>query len=306
VLALAQTLGSPTTAAIINDLRANKVIAAPASWTSAWNFEDVIVESGANYCFEAMNAVDFAADTSRPKSVMAVHYAGDYGADAAAGAKAAAAARGLRFSAVETPTGQDNQGRAIDAIVRGKPDLVILTVAPAETGTIVGQAAARGFRGRYIGSGPSWNKGLLASPAAGAIKAQYMQAAPWRPFQSDTPGHTAMRQALGKVDPNDGYTSGWAWSYPLKAALSKAVAAGELTRDGLLKAVKQLGSVDYEGMLPGGSGNFAADPNAGAVRSSLIAQPDQTQPTGVRVVKEAFAGPSARAYRLDGPCFRKL
>src|SRR6266508_423346 len=42
VLALAQTLGSPTTAAIINDLKTNKIVAAPASWTSAWAFEDVI------------------------------------------------------------------------------------------------------------------------------------------------------------------------------------------------------------------------------------------------------------------------
>src|SRR6266508_4144321 len=41
VLALAQTLGSPTTAAIINDLKTNKIVAAPASWTSAWAFEDV-------------------------------------------------------------------------------------------------------------------------------------------------------------------------------------------------------------------------------------------------------------------------
>src|SRR5262249_37591101 len=61
ILALAQTLGSPTTAAIINDLRANNIVAAPASWTSAWAFEDVIIESGANYCVEAMNGLDYAA-----------------------------------------------------------------------------------------------------------------------------------------------------------------------------------------------------------------------------------------------------
>ena len=32
-----------------------------------------------------------------------------------------------------------------------------------------------------------------------------------------------MREALGpSVTPNDGYTSGWVWSYPLLAALKKA------------------------------------------------------------------------------------
>ena len=34
-----------------------------------------------------------------------------------------------------------------------------------------------------------------------------------------------MREALGDVEqPNDGYTAGWVWSYPLKAALEEAVA----------------------------------------------------------------------------------
>ena len=39
------------------------MIAVPASWTSAWAFEDVILESGTNYCFESMNSVDYAAET---------------------------------------------------------------------------------------------------------------------------------------------------------------------------------------------------------------------------------------------------
>jgi ABC-type branched-subunit amino acid transport system substrate-binding protein len=307
VLALAQTLGSPTTAAILPDLKASKVIAAPASWTSAWNFEDVLVESGASYCVEAMNAIDYSMEGPRPpKSVLAVHYAGDYGADAAAGAKYAAQARGLTFDAKETPQGADNQGGAVDAIVRGKPDLVILTTGPTDAGAIIGQAAARGFKGRYFGTGPTWNKGLLASPAAPAIKAQYLLTGPWLPFQSNTPGHNAMRQALPGVDPNDGYTSGWVWSYPLKAALQKAAANKELTRDGLLKAVKQLSSVDYEGMLPSGTGNYAADANGGAVRSSVINQPDASQPTGVKVLRESFAGPTARGFRLSRPCFGTL
>jgi hypothetical protein len=56
ILALAQTLGSPTTAAIIGDLESNNIVAAPASWTSAWAFRDVILESGANYCIESKNS----------------------------------------------------------------------------------------------------------------------------------------------------------------------------------------------------------------------------------------------------------
>jgi ABC-type branched-subunit amino acid transport system substrate-binding protein len=307
VLALAQTLGSPTTAAIITDMRTNNVVGTPASWTSAWAFEDVILESGANYCFESMNAVDYAVETFKPKTVMAVHLPGDYGDDGAAGAKLGAEANGLTFVNIKTDPGQDKQAGAINQIVTQKPDLVILTTAPAETAVIVGQSVQRGFTGKFIGTSPSWNPGLLQSAAAPALKSSFLQSAPWQPFVSDTPGHKAMREALGSsVTPNDGFTSGWVWSYPLKAALDRAAKDGDLTRAGLLKAAKSLTSVDYEGMLPQGAGNYAAGPS-GQVKQSVIANPAAGNGTTVvPVLKDFFVGPSAQKYTLDKPCFQKL
>jgi ABC-type branched-subunit amino acid transport system substrate-binding protein len=307
VLALAQTLGSPTTAAIINDLKSSNIVAAPASWTSAWAFEDVIVESGANYCVESMNAIDYAVDTLGVKNVMAVHYPGDYGDDAAAGAKLGAQARGLTFTEVKTDPGVDKQAAAINEVVTKKPDLVILTTAPAEAATIIGQAAARGYTGKFIGTSPTWNPGLISSPAAPAIKALYLQTAPWDSWSTDTPGHKAMREAVGaSVTPNEGYTSGWVWSYPLKAALTKAAENKDLTREGLVNAVKSLKDVDYEGMLPTGAGNYAAGPDGGQVRVTAIYKPDDAGPTKVSQVKELFTGPTAKAFKLDKPCFQQL
>lgn len=305
VLALAQTLGSPTTAAIINDLKSSNIVAAPASWTSAWAFEDVIIESGANYCIESMNALDYAKEKYQPKSVMAVHLAGDYGDDAAAGVKLAAGSLGLSFTDVKTDSGTNKQAGAIQAILTGRPDLVVITTGPADAAAIVGQAAARGFKGRFIGTSPTWNPALLQSDAAPALLALYEQSAPWDSWDSDTPGHRAMREALGSVTPNDGYTSGWVWSYPMKAALQKAVDNKDVTRAGLLAAVKSLSSVDYEGMLPEGAGNYAAGPNEGALRVTAIYKPDKAGRTGVSRVKELFTGPTAQAYQLDRPCFEK-
>ncbi|MEV5499024.1 ABC transporter substrate-binding protein [Nonomuraea fuscirosea] len=306
VLGLAQTLGSPTTAAIIGDLKANSIVAAPASWTSAWEFEDVIIETGSNYCVEAMNSVDYAVETYKPKSVMAVHLAGDYGADAAAGAKVAAERNKLTFTNVETPSGATEQGRAITEITKNKPDLVILTTGPADAATIVGQTAAAGYKGRFIGTGPTWNPALLQSPAAPALKALYEQSAPGKPWDADTPGHKAMREALPGVTPNDGYTSGWAWAYPMKAALDKMVSGGDVSRKGLLAAVKTLTSVDYEGMLPPEAGNYADASGASVFRQTLINKVDDKATTGVTIAKDFFVGPTAQAYTFDGPCYTKL
>ncbi|MFC6887257.1 ABC transporter substrate-binding protein [Actinomadura yumaensis] len=305
VLALAQTLGSPTTDAILDALRADEVVAVPASFPSRWEFEDVILESGASYCFEGMNAVDYAAREFRARTVMAVYFPGDYGDDAVGGVRRAAAARGLSFSEVRTGRAARSIDAAVAAIVRRKPDLVFLSVGPAETGAVAAKAVARGFRGRFMGDSPTWNKGLLASKARRAIQGRYLTVAPLKRFATDSPGHAAMRRALGRVEPDEGYTAGWALSYPLKAVLERAAAQGRLTRAGLYDAVRRTEMVDYEGMLPVRAGRFSGGPDAQAFRESVIERPDAAQYSGLKVLTDFFAGGTARAHRLDTPCDRR-
>lgn len=304
VLALAQTLGSPTTTAILPDLRANQMVAVPASYTSAWEFQDIILESGASYCMEMMNGVDYAIGEYRPTKILAVHYAGDYGGDAAAGARFAARRRNLGFVDVVTAQGAEKQGAAVDAIIKHRPGVVTLTTGPADAVAIMNRAVARGFSGRFVGSNPTWNKSLLKdTTTASVVNARYLLASAFKPLATDSPGHTAMRAEIGDVEPDDTYTSGWAWSYPLKAVLQKAARRGELTRPGVLKALKQLNTVDYEGMLPADAGNFTGDISTVAFNRSLVLRPDSGELTGVKVLKDFFAGDTAKSFTLDKPCY---
>jgi ABC-type branched-subunit amino acid transport system substrate-binding protein len=304
VLALAQTLGSPTTLAILEDMKSSDIVAAPASWTSLWEFEDVIVESGTNYCFEGMNIVDHAQEEAPVESVMAVHFPGDYGGDSAAGVGIAAEAHGLEFETVETAAGAEAQSGAISAIVSKSPDLVVLATGPTETAAIVGGAAAQGYQGRFYGSTPTWNVALLETPAAPALQAMYTLSGLFQPWNTDTPGHQAMREAVGEVTPNDGYTIGWIWAYPLKAAIEEWL-TGDYDKDraGLLEAVTELESVDYEGMLPEEAGSYAGDPNDAAYRGTVFSEVDRQSPTGITPVTDFTVGPTAEEYELSGSCF---
>ena len=303
VLALAQTLGSPTTLAILEQMKGQDVVAAPASWTSLWGFEDNILESGSSYCVEAMNAVDYLVERDGVESVMAVGFPGDFGGDGAAGAEIAAEANGIDFTGVETAPGQEAQAGAISQIVRQDPDVVILGVGPTETGVIVGQAAAQGYQGQFVGLSPTWNPALLGSPAAGALEQLFIHVGPWGSFGSDTPGHEAMREALGDVEqPNDGYTSGWAWSYPLKAALEEWLDGDyEKTRAGLLEAVNALETVDFEGMLPEEAGDRTGENDI--FTQSVISEVDPDADAGLTVLQDFTAGSTAEGYTFDGPCF---
>ena len=305
ILALAQTLGTPPTLAALEFYKEDDIVGAPASWWSGWEFEDNILESGTNYCLESMNAIDYAIEEFDVQSVQAVGYPGDYGGDAAAGAQVGAEENGLEFlGAVETAPNAvaGSQEAAIGAILDAEPDLVIITTGPAEMAEIIGGVATRGFTGKFIGTSPTWNKGVLDSPAAPAIEKLYLQSGPWAPFDADTPGHQAMREALGDVDPNDGYTSGWAWSYPLKEVLDSAYENGDLTREGLVQAAAELDSVDYEGMLPEDAGSFSGDPNETVFRGAVISRPDAKAPSGVTLVEDFFVGPTAEGYEFSEPC----
>jgi ABC-type branched-subunit amino acid transport system substrate-binding protein len=305
VLALAQTLGSPTTMAALPAMKNDDMVGAPASWTSLWAFEDNILESGANYCVEGMNIVDYMVETKQVESVMSVGFPGDYGGDGAAGVRIGAEAHDLDYANVETAPGQEAQAGAISAIVKQKPDLVVLGVGPTETAVIVGQAAAQGYTGQFVGLVPTWNPALLASPAAAALERFYLQSGVWGSFGADTPGHEAMRTALGDVDqPNDGYTVGWVWSYPLKAALEEWL-DGDYSEDraGLLEAVKSLETVDYEGMLPEEAGNRSGEGNDIVFRETLINKVDRTAPAGLSIMEDFFAGPTVSDYEFKGACF---
>ncbi|MWA02894.1 ABC transporter substrate-binding protein [Actinomadura sp. LD22] len=308
VLALAQTLGSPTTDAILGRLRADRMIAVPASFTSKWVFEDNVLESGASYCFEAMNGVDYGVDHFKAKSVMVVHYSGDYGDDAAAGVKAAAGARGVSY--IDVPTVQGTPGKstaeqaaAVRAVLSRRPDLVVLTTGPADAATIVAKTVQAGYKGHFIGDNPTWSKSLVRSPAFAAMKERYLIAAPYKPFATDSPGYTAMRLALGRVEPDDSYTTGWALSYPLKEVIQHAVAAKDLTRAGLLRAVHELKHVNYEGIMPAEAGNRSAAADVSAFRESTIGKPDEHAFTGIRTITDFAAGLTARGYRLKAPCY---
>lgn len=306
ILALAQSLGTPPTLAALDIMEDENLVASPASWWSGWSFQDLVIESGHNYCIEAMNGLDWGSETfGKPDTLMAVHYPGDYGGDSAAGVAKWAAKNGVQFpKANDVQTAPNatagNQDAPVAAILRTKPDIVVLATGPAEMAEIVGKAAAGGFKGRFIGSSPTYNPAVLASAAKPAILGLYNFVGPWAPWGSNTPAHNAMKAAAGsKLPTNEGFTSGWIWSYPMKAVLEKAVSLGDLTRKGVRDAVKQT-TVDYEGALP--SKSYSGDANDTVVRQSLIGKADEAAPLGSSTVKDFFVGPTAKDYDFTEPC----
>jgi hypothetical protein len=212
IAAVAQSLGTSQTIAALPGYVRDNTAAAPMSWWSGWNFEEIdsglIIEFGTNYCFEAMNAFDWsmtavpAAGRPTPTKIGILAIPNDYGLDYGAGVKLAAEAHGVEV-AFESPVipvsigGDPAQAEAVQAILANPVDIVYLVTGPTETGAIVAGAAQQGATNLYIGASPSWNVAILGTAAAPAFEqGLYFQSSFVGPWQYDSAGHEAMRQTL--------------------------------------------------------------------------------------------------------------
>jgi len=304
VLMISQSLGTIATEAMLRDNDAEELLVLPATLGSNWLFEDRVLEIGTSYCAEAMNAVDYGVDELDADKVAAVHFPGDYGDDAAVGARIAAEERGAEFTDIPTGPGADQQAAAVAAVLKSEADVVVVATGPLELAAVVGGAVSQGFTGKFIGSIPTWNAALLDSPAAPAIEASYLWASSFPGYAAETPGNDAMREAAGDAAPNEYFAIGWAGSYVLKELLEQAVEEGDLTRGGLLELASSLtGPVDGEGTLPEGTGNYAGDANEAAVRVTQLFSPSPGTDGGVEPMGDVFTGPTAEGYDFQEACY---
>jgi ABC-type branched-subunit amino acid transport system substrate-binding protein len=318
VLALAQILGTPPTQSALGILDENNIVAAPAGWWSGWAFTEedlgLILESGAPYCLEGMNGMA-AVSQEMPEGFTwaLVAFDSDYGQDYAAGVKIAAAQLGLGDPVIEIEQVSHAAGgdaviaSTVTALLPLQPNLIVMVVGPSELARISGGLAAQGFLNfAILGASPIWHPVLLTGDSAALVplwQANLTVTYPWGPWDTDSPGHVAMRaaaEANGR-DPNPGYAAGWVWSYPIKALLEQAIATNDLTRTNVRGMAMNLDGVDYQGILPDGS--YSGDPHDTAVRSSWLVGVDPQGAGGVTVRADAFISPIAAAYPFEGPCY---
>ena len=312
VVAMAQSLGTPQTQAAIPRFIEESVVAAPATWWSGWSFDEVdsglILESGASYCFEAMNGVFFAQDKLGPEiSYAIVAFPGDYGGDYGAGVKIAAAQLGLGdpvaeilqvpFSVGGTPD------EAVATLAAAAPDVIFMVTGPTEMATITaGLFGVLGPAFKVIGAAPTWNVGLLANPdLVPLLQAVYYQTSPWGGWNADTGAHANMRAAAeaNERTPNNGYIAGWIFQYPLISLLTAAIADGDLTRANLASLVSDI-TVDYDGALPDRTYGAANDT---VERSTTVNGVDPASPDGLTALSDTFVAEITAGFDLAGPCF---
>jgi ABC-type branched-subunit amino acid transport system substrate-binding protein len=306
VAALTQTLGTSQTLAASADMVDDDMVGAVLTWWSGWEFEEYnhILQTGSNYCIDAMNGLEWAEGEYGISSVITVFFPNDYGRDADAGVEYAAGELGIdvlgAIEQIPVAAGGEVSG-AVGAILSNQPDAVFLTVGPTETAQIIGGSAAQGYQGRFISSHPGYFGALLQTEAAPALIGLMNTVGPHENWGGDSDAHRAMQEQLGEGNepPNDGFTFGWMAAYPILAVLEHAVEQGDLTRAGIRAAVEQV-TVDFEGAMP--DKQYGADPNETVQRSTAIGVPDPEGSQGLTTIDARYEGSVAADFDFTEPC----
>lgn|SRR5487761_954504 len=266
VLFMAQSLGSPTTAAIEQQAASDKVLLGTAAQDSSFVNHKINLVQGTPYAVTVANGLYYVTHTLKKTSAkFAITYNNTaYGKDGLKGYTAAKNAYHFTTVAQETATATEtNFTSQATALKNSGATYVVLTVLPTEAATLIGTAALLGYHPQWILQGPAWSEYLMTTngttsgkptPVEGAMQGAWILGynAPWGTTKSS--GMKQMLASTSKYMPTqipDGYYEyGYAEAWIEGALLKKVVKSGKITRTEVLSAKAHLGTVSTGGILP--------------------------------------------------------
>ncbi len=307
VLMLAESLGSPTTQAIVSLSERDKMLVSAASLDSILARQQYMILIGTPYRLQVENGLEYATKVAtqlgvtNPK-VGIISQDDAYGQDGVTGYNEALGCyTSLNNVAQATYELTDTTYTAqVTKMKQAGAQFVVLTAIPTVAAGIIGTAAQLGYFPQWILNSPAWANGLLAvSPQFTGLLEKSVwvvaQGATWG--DTSQPGMAEMLQNVAKYAPTqqpDGYFQfGYAEAKVTYAILKKAIANGDLTRDGLLKAFNSLGTVDLGGLF-GANAQYGSAPNQRVpTRDNSVYGIDTTIPNNFKNLSGDFVGSCA-------------
>jgi ABC-type branched-subunit amino acid transport system substrate-binding protein len=305
VLALQQLLGSPVAAALLPSIQKDGLLTALAAWPSQLTANPNILVSGATYDIEAINGIDYLVDQGtlkRGDRLGHVYFEGEYGENALQGSTYAAQRHGLQLVQQKIKATDTDLSAQVAALKRAGVKAILISAGPKQTASLAGVAAASGLDVPIVSNAPGFDPALLATPAAPALKKNLTMVSGTAPFATDAPGATEVSSAyeanFPKGTPKYSVDAGYAQSKLMFEVLQRACAAKDLTRPGLVKALRGMDGVDTGGLVAGtlNYSKLGVPPS----RSVYVAKVDAKAPGGLTVLGAARESANAKAYVLPG------
>ena len=304
VTAFTQVFGTHTTMAIRPQLQVDKIVVSPASFDSYWVHDANMLPVGSTYQVMAINAFSYWLDNEADTDPVACALVRDdpYGEAGMQGIEFVAKKRGIEIASEVTisQADQDFTGQ-IAQLKSAECEMVFVTTVPPQLARIVGNAARAGFTPRWIAQWPSWHEALLKSPVVDYIE-KYVwlagEGAEWGE-SNDAPGMNEIAGDIAQFKPDQApnvwFITGYNQARAISAMLEKAVADGDLSREGIMKALATMPNVNFGGLT--GNYNYGPIEKRNPPAESTVFAIDKTKPFGLKALKTSFAAPETADFK---------
>ena len=297
VLAIEQTIGSPINTGLMPQFDADHMVNIPAAWAQSLTEDPQIAVVGATYEVEMINVLDYLLDEGMIKEgdkIGHIYFEGEYGEGGLAGSKYFAEQHGMTVVEQQIQSTDADMTAQVTKLKAEGVKAIALTVAPGQTASVAGVAAAQGLDVPIAGNNPVFAPALLEGPAGKSLKDNLYVASPVAPFDK-LPDLLEKYQAAHPGDPTLGVVWGTAAADVMRQILDKACENGDLTPEGVSKAKDEMGTVETDGMavpLTFETGQSPSDASY-IVRAADV-------PGGATAVSDKFVGDDVAGFMNGG------
>jgi ABC-type branched-subunit amino acid transport system substrate-binding protein len=293
VLAIEQTIGSPINTGLSQQLQTDSMVNFPAAWAQSLttNPENAVV--GATYEIEMINVLDYLLKQNKIKQgdkIGHIYFEGEYGQGGLNGSKYFASKHGLTVVEAKIKSTDTDMTAQVTQLKAQGVKAIALTVAPSQTASAAGVAAAQGLDVPIAGNNPVFATALLKGPSGPALKKNLYVASPVSPFDKNA-GLLKAYQAKYPGDPTLGVVFGTAAADVMRQVLDKACKSGDLTPEGVTKAKADIGSVETGGLAVPVKFEVGKSPS---LKSYIFQAADV--PGGAKSVSDLFQGDDAAGF----------
>ncbi|GAB2865517.1 ABC transporter substrate-binding protein [Actinocorallia aurea] len=299
VAALPQFIGSATVGAVRDKLAASGPLTLALAWAPSMLGADSIQITGTTYAIDVVNGVDFLVKEKGLKAgdkIGHVYVEGDYGDDSLAGSKYAAEKLGMTVVEQKVKATDADMSSQVSTMEEAGVKAVILSIAPKQTASFAGVAAATGLKVPMLGSNSAFAPALLATPAAPALLGDFYVLQATSPLSADLPIMKKIIENYKAKYPDDaldnGVMAGYTSSIIIADALKLACENKDLSRAGIISAHRSQNAWD------GGSGvkyDFT-DPSQPPSRATFVLKADKEAVGGLKIFKEGAVSDLASTY----------
>lgn len=259
VLLIGTSFGTPNTLPLRPFLKADTMVAFPASLSSEMAEFEFTPPFGASYEMEAMRTMDWIVEKAGGAAAVKAAIVADqtdYGKDGMRGLRHAAKHHQVKIVSEQTiAPGQKDFTAVVAALKKAGATHVLLTVLPSSTGPVLATAAKMKFVPTWIGNTPSWTDAFFSHPQLPAAIFSTYHWVNGMPFWGEkVPGMDAFLDAYEKHGKQMGRPDSYILMSYLQGrvaleAAKRAITAKDASPKGYVKALRSLRSYTAGGML---------------------------------------------------------